>query len=221
MSKTLSIANSLPRLTRTAQGRAAAAPSKQQEVLDVASEYFLTHGYEGASINAMARSSGISKESIYRYFSSKKELFEAVIDRELVEYQERLRALDSTIKSTDLRSALIALSATVLGEITTDRMLALRRLIFEEATRSPCVGQHYYQIGPEQAYARLEAMFEAHVDQVEFDFRSLSRHFIALLSHRVMLARECRVQSEPTPAEIKVLAAEIVDDFLKAFVRRT
>jgi AcrR family transcriptional regulator len=188
-------------------------------VLDVASEYFLTHGYEGASINAMARSSGISKESIYRYFSSKKELFEAVIDRELVEYQERLQALDSTLKSTDLRGALIALSETVLGEITTDRMLALRRLIFEEATRSPCVGQHYYQIGPEQAYARLETMFGAHLDDAEFDARSLSRHFVALLSHRVMLARECRVQSEPTAAEIKVLAAEIVGDFLRAFLR--
>ncbi len=51
--------------------------AKEQEVLDVATEYFLQHGYRGASINAMARSSGISKESIYRYFSSKQQLFEA------------------------------------------------------------------------------------------------------------------------------------------------
>ena len=42
--------------------------AKEQEVLDVATAYFLEHGYQGASINAMARSSGISKESIYRYF---------------------------------------------------------------------------------------------------------------------------------------------------------
>ena len=61
--------------------------AKEQEVLDVATDYFLAHGYQGASINAMARSSGISKESIYRYFSSKKQLFEAVIGRELAEYQ--------------------------------------------------------------------------------------------------------------------------------------
>ena len=61
--------------------------AKEQEVLDVAAAYFLEHGYQGASINAMARSSGISKESIYRYFSSKKQLFEAVIGRELVEYR--------------------------------------------------------------------------------------------------------------------------------------
>src|SRR5262245_48920718 len=70
--------------------------AKEQEVLDVATAYFLKHGYQGASINAMARSSGISKESIYRYFSSKKQLFEAVIARELVEYQNLLTRLGST-----------------------------------------------------------------------------------------------------------------------------
>ena len=32
--------------------------AKEQEVLDVATEYFLKHGYLGASINEMARSSG-------------------------------------------------------------------------------------------------------------------------------------------------------------------
>ena len=209
------------RLMRGAQRRAPAQSSKEQEVLDVASEYFLTHGYEGASINAMARTSGISKESIYRYFSGKKELFEAVIDRELAEYKERMQALDSIIKTTDLRCALVALSETVLGVITADRTLALRRLIFEEATRSPDLGQHYYQIGPEQAYAKLEAVFAVHLDPEEFDHNALSRHFLALLLHRVILARECRVQAEPTAAEITALAMQVVEDFLKIFLHRT
>ena len=122
--------------------------AKEQEVLDVATEYFLRHGYRGASINAMARSSGISKESIYRYFSSKQQLFEAVIGRELIEYRRSLHRLDATLRSMDLRAALITVAETILGIITTDRTLALRRLIFDEATRSPEVGQHYYKIGP-------------------------------------------------------------------------
>src|SRR5688572_24334037 len=80
--------------------------AKEQEVLDVATEYFLRHGYRGASINAMARSARISKESIYRYFSSKQQLFEAVISRELIEYRRSLHHLDVTLRSADLRSAL-------------------------------------------------------------------------------------------------------------------
>jgi AcrR family transcriptional regulator len=208
-------------ISRPSTRRTPAVNSKRQEVLDVACEYFLRHGYEGASISAMARSAGISKESVYRYFSGKKELFEAVIDRELLDYQEQLRDLDATLKGAGLHEALVAISETILGLITTDRTLALRRLIFEEATRSPDVGQHYYQIGPETAYVKLEALFSTHLGPEGCDTKLLGRHFVAILSHRVMLERECRVQPEPTRDEVRATAETIVTDFLKVFAQRT
>ena len=193
--------------------------AKEQEVLDVATEYFLQHGYRGASINAMARSSGISKESIYRYFSSKQQLFEAVIGRELIEYRRSLHRLDATLRSMELRAALITVSETILGIITTDRTLALRRLIFDEATRSPEVGQHYYKIGPAQAYSVLENVLETHAHQSDFDIPTLARHFTGLLSWRVTLERQCAVRSEPSPQEIAEIAEALVDDFMKAFLK--
>jgi len=200
------------------EGRRSPKP-KEQEVLDVATAYFLEHGYQGASINAMARSSGISKESIYRYFSSKKQLFEAVIGRELVEYRSSLDRLDATLRSMDLRAALIMVAEVVLALITTDRTLALRRLIFDEATRSPDVGQHYYKIGAGQAYAVLENVFESHSHRGDFDIPALARHFVALMSWRITLERQCAVRAAPTPAEITELATTVVDDFMKAFLR--
>ena len=193
--------------------------AKEQEVLDVATEYFLQHGYRGASINAMARSSGISKESIYRYFSSKQQLFEAVIGRELIEYRRSLHRLDATLRSMELRAALITVAETILGIITTDRTMALRRLIFDEATRSPEVGQHYYKIGPAQAYTVLESVLETHVHHSDFDIPSLARHFTGLLSWRVTLERQCAVRAEPNPQEIAELATSLVDDFMKAFLK--
>jgi AcrR family transcriptional regulator len=193
--------------------------AKEQEVLDVATEYFLQHGYRGASINAMARSSGISKESIYRYFSSKQQLFEAVIGRELNEYRRSLHRLDATLRSMDLRSALIMVAETILAIITTDRTQALRRLIFDEATRSPEVGQHYYKIGPGQAYTVLENVLETHAHESDFDIPTLARHFLALLSWRITLERELAVRSQPTSQEVADLAARLVADFMKAFLR--
>jgi TetR/AcrR family transcriptional repressor of mexJK operon len=193
--------------------------AKEQEVLDVATEYFLQHGYRGASINAMARSSGISKESIYRYFSSKQQLFEAVIGRELIEYRRSLRGLDVTLRSSDLRGALITLAETILGIITTDRTMALRRLIFEEATRSPDVGRHYYKIGPEQAYGVLEGVFATHAHETDFDIPTLAKHFIGLLTWRVTLERQCAVRGQPSQEEIEDLSASLVDDFMKAFLK--
>lgn len=202
-------------LGRSPSGR----PSKQREVLDVAAEYFLNHGYEGASISAMARSSGISKESIYRYFSSKQELFEAVIDRELYDYRDALHELDGALAEVDLRGALLLVATTVLGVITTDRTLALRRLIFAEAARCPEMGQHYYEIGPRHAHAKLRSIFESELASAEFDSDSLSRYFIALISHRVMLARECGIDPAPSRAQIEATAERSVDDFCRAFLR--
>src|SRR5262245_20318184 len=193
--------------------------AKEQEVLDVATEYFLQHGYRGASINAMARSSGISKESIYRYFSSKQQLFEAVIGRELIEYRRSLHRLDATLRIMDLRAALVTVSETILAIITTDRTMALRRLIFDEATRSPEVGQHYYKIGPGQAYAVIESVLETHAHQSDFDIPTLARHFTALLSWRVTLERQCAVRGQPTQAEIAEISTELVEDFMKAFLK--
>ena len=194
--------------------------AKEQEVLDVATEYFLQHGYRGASINAMARSSGISKESIYRYFSSKQQLFEAVIGRELIEYRRSLHRLDATLRSVDLRAALITVSEAILAIITTERTLALRRLIFDEATRSPEVGQHYYKIGAGQAYTVLESVLETHAHDSDFDVPTLARHFAAMLCWRMTLERQCAVCTEPTQTEIAQLSAAIVDDFMKAFLKR-
>lgn len=204
---------------RTRGERAPHVSSKRQQVLDVAAECFLTHGYEGASINAMSRGSGISKESIYRYFSSKKELFEAVIDRELTEYQRRLDRLDTILDTMELREALVVVAETGLSVLASDRTLALRRLVFEEAMRSPELGHHYYRIGPERAYATLRKLFTDHVDQSEFDADTLGTYFIAMSSFSMMVERQCRVSEEPSREEVSRLAHSIVDDFLAAFLR--
>jgi AcrR family transcriptional regulator len=204
---------------RSLTERGAKPKAKEQEVLDVATAYFLKHGYQGASINAMARSSGISKESIYRYFSSKKQLFEAVIGRELVEYQEILRRLSASNKTMDMREALITIAETVLGVVAADRTMALRRLIFDEARRSPDVGQHYYKIGPERAFATFEEIFKSHHTRSDFDPAALSRHFVAMISWRVMLERECAIIAAPTAQEMRRWVESVVDDFMKAFLK--
>jgi TetR/AcrR family transcriptional regulator, mexJK operon transcriptional repressor len=198
-------------------GRSKPKP-KEQEVLDVATDYFLAHGYQGASINAMARSSGISKESIYRYFSSKKQLFEAVICRELAEYQSSVRRL-SAETTMDLREALTNIAETVLAIATTERTLALRRLIFDEARRSPDVGQHYYKVGPEYAFAAVEAIFRSHNAETDFDPAILSRHFLALVAWRPILERECALGAAQTRAQIRARVESIVADFMKAFLK--
>lgn len=190
---------------------------KQLEVLTVASDYFLSHGYKGTSINAMARDSGISKESIYRYFSSKKELFEAVIAKELTEYRKKLQFLDYETESIALDTALKRTAETLLGVVTNPRTLSLRRLIFQEVRQSPDIGQYYYEIGPQAAYRNLEKIFAAHRNETGFEPASLSNYFVSMVLHRSTLQRECGVAKPLSKAQIKAQAARTTKDFLEAF----
>jgi len=192
---------------------------KEREVLDVATEYVLAHGYQGTSISAMARDSGISKESIYRYFSSKKELFEAVIARELHAYQKKLRSLDIKFDSIPLEVALTKTAESILEAVTTDRTLGLRRLIFQESRHSPEIGQYYYEVGPREAYRNLEHIFEFHKDEFSLAPEKLANYFVAMVLHHIMLVRQCAVAKPVSKAKARALAAEATADFVAAFAR--
>lgn len=64
--------------------RATPLPPEQRRpmVLDAALEVYLEHGYERASMEAIADVAGVTKPVIYDCFASKQELFAALWDRE-------------------------------------------------------------------------------------------------------------------------------------------
>ncbi len=56
---------------------------KQRLVIDAAMEEFIMHGYENASTNRLAKTLGIAKGSIFKYFSSKEHLFAHLLELSL------------------------------------------------------------------------------------------------------------------------------------------
>lgn len=76
--------------TRPKQGHATRRPGRprdkalasrrRQEILTCAIQYFARQGYHAADMEHIATTLGCAKGTLYRYFSSKKELFEAAVD---------------------------------------------------------------------------------------------------------------------------------------------
>lgn len=75
---------SQPEEKRGTRARAAhLGPERRRPlVLDTAYALFLEHGYDGTSMDAIAAAAGVSKPVVYDCFSSKEELFSAMLDRE-------------------------------------------------------------------------------------------------------------------------------------------
>jgi AcrR family transcriptional regulator len=79
--------------TRTSSHKTRPAPTRKRaahlgperrrpEVLDGALDLFLEHGYQGASMQAVADRAGVTKPVVYACFPSKEELFRALLRRE-------------------------------------------------------------------------------------------------------------------------------------------
>src|SRR5436309_16054133 len=58
--------------------------SKRRQILDGARKVFMDLGFDGASMNEIARSAGVSKGTLYVYFDDKNRLFEAIGEDEAV-----------------------------------------------------------------------------------------------------------------------------------------
>lgn len=84
---------------RTRRGR----PGYDRETLiNKATEVFVTRGYDGTSMDTVARELGITKSAIYHHVKSKEELLHLAINR-------GIRALDSAVEAESQRPGLGAL----------------------------------------------------------------------------------------------------------------
>lgn len=63
-------------------------PDREQRILDAAAELIIHYGYDKTSVSDIAVAAGISKGAVYLHFTSKDELFEALLYREVINYSE-------------------------------------------------------------------------------------------------------------------------------------
>ena len=68
--------------------------SKTKEILlETATQLFSENGYEATGVRDILQTSGVSTGSFYHFFSSKESIFEAVIERYLQGYTERIGSI--------------------------------------------------------------------------------------------------------------------------------
>lgn len=116
---------------------------RQNQILDAAAAVIIRLGYDKASMGDIAAAAGASRRTVYLYFTSKAELFEALLYREYMDYSqawlERIeadprggtiggcyRALFHTVNSRPLIAALMRRDQRVLGKYlrTRDNLFA-------------------------------------------------------------------------------------------------
>ena len=119
---------------------------KYDQVINGARSVFLTDGFEGASVDEIARVAGVSKATLYSYFPDKRILF-----MEMVTQQCQAQAT-TTIQSLDLTAppdeVLRKGGQQFLGFLLSDMGQRIFRIVIAECERFPELGQKFYESGP-------------------------------------------------------------------------
>ncbi|MCR9110603.1 TetR/AcrR family transcriptional regulator [Marivita sp. XM-24bin2] len=119
---------------------------KFDQVVEGAREIFLRDGFEGASVDDIARAAGVSKATLYSYFPDKRLLFMEVATSQCAE-QARI-SLEKIDSSRPPQEVLTCVAQQFLGFIYSEMGQRIFRICVAEADRFPQLGQEFYHSGP-------------------------------------------------------------------------
>ena len=197
--------------------RAESESPKRQAVIDAAIALFMAHGYGAVSMDAIARTAGVSKATLYAYFSSKDRLFATIIGeacRERIGLGELLPA-----DAGDPRAALTAFGGRLARFFLEPRPLALYRVVTAESTRFPELGRAFYESGPMALLGIFSTWLAEQTAQRHLavdDPEMAAEQFIGMLRMGVFLRASLGLAT-PTEPEIDATVAAAVRTFLKAY----
>lgn len=134
---------------------------KRRAILDAARDLFLRQGYLGTSMDAVAAEAKVSKQTVYKHFGDKRQMFIEILTGDMGSADATVAALGAAVpESQDLRADLGAFARAYLGAIMQSHLIRLRRLVIGEAERFPELAAAWYASGPEQAYTMFGQWFQ-------------------------------------------------------------
>ncbi len=114
-----------------------------------ASELFLEHGFTNASMDQVAKRSGVSKQTVYSHFANKDALFTAVIEWKCCQYRLAPDALQSS--GEDLATKLTQVGRQFLQLMQDAQVSAMYTVVIGEGRNNPSVASLFYEAGPKRA----------------------------------------------------------------------
>lgn len=97
-------------------------------LVDAAARVFVERGYDGASMEDIAREAGLAKSSIYHHVSGKEELLERAVDRAIAEAVAAAAEVEATTADPAQQLWLVARHVIAKGAEDSPSQALLRRL---------------------------------------------------------------------------------------------
>lgn len=142
--------------------------ARREQILDAATATFAAQGFQATGMAEVIAASGLSAGAVYRYFTGKDQIIEAIVDRVLDEVAGRIEQLFAEEAPLDPARA-VGLVVTTAASVAERGPVDVSRLAVQawgEALRNPAVARV-----ADRAYRRLRAVFAAELQREKDDGR--------------------------------------------------
>jgi len=191
--------------------------AKPLQILEAARDLFLKDGFSATSMDAVAKLANVSKATVYAHFSSKEELFAAMMAAECRRTWPEIGSAETA--QLDPIQKLREVAERYVRFITSGYPVSLLRVVSAEAARNPDLGRIFYDSAPGAGRAKFAELLR-HADtrgliRVPDPLHAADTFFAMLrgdIHIRILIGMPL-----PSEAELTAHAREIVERFLKAY----
>jgi AcrR family transcriptional regulator len=181
------------------------AARKRLQIRRAAVGEFLRKGYASTSVDDIAAAARVSKQTVYKYFGSKEQLFVAIVEATVGDVLDELfaRVDPRAGEFDDLEHDLIVMGRRVLELLMQPELLALRRLVTGEGSRFPQLGRAWWHHGPARLIGELAHLLrrlaergDLVIEDPELDAEQLNWLILSIPLNRAMLSPEQQFSQE-------------------------
>ncbi|MFU8776529.1 MAG: TetR/AcrR family transcriptional regulator [Roseovarius sp.] len=191
---------------------------KFDQVLEGARKVFMRDGFEGASVDEIAREAQVSKATLYSYFPDKRLLFSEVARHECNRQAEE--AMEVIAKGATIEHVLHEAATRIVRFFLSDFGQQVFRICVSESHRFPELGQRFYASGPGLVRERLSKVLWPYVDAgiLRIDDMDLAANqFGELCKGDLFIRSLCGMCKEVSEAEIERVVNGAVEMFLARY----
>lgn len=191
---------------------------KYDQVVAGAREVFMAQGFEGASVDLIAKKAGVSKATLYSYFPDKRILFVEVAKQECQHQADRALKIDQL--DVPVRDMLVGVASSMMEFLTSPFAQRIFRICVAESDRFPELGREFYQSGPKLMEDRLTQYFQFATARGELaieDHRMAAMQFQELMKADVFIKMVFNIIEKPDQADIDRVIQSAVDMFLSRY----
>jgi TetR/AcrR family transcriptional regulator, mexJK operon transcriptional repressor len=195
---------------------------KRKAILEAAMSVFLKSAYLGSSMDEIAAQAQVSKQTVYKQFSSKESLFVEIVTSMADTAGARVHNdVPELTESGEVADYLQLYAFRQLSVVITPPLMQLRRLVIGEVSRFPELAQVLYERGPQRAIASFAKLIDHLAARglltIDDPMTAASQFNWLVMSEPLNRAMLLGDKAIPKQAVLRRHAAECVRVFLAAY----